>query len=259
MVQVKHLPLPYFEINKNYDIQSISSITSKTFAVGDNFLNIVDDDSKKKVEEYIQPKVKDIEMELVLNTIEAPTSLFNVYVTWEGETGHIICQPLQDQLEKLSKQLDDLRARLTSSDFDLIEKKEELEQTLIRVNKLSGPFIPLSERLVFVPLFGDLDKHMLRLIKPHIVDALNQSDYSYILFDFSAVDVITQEGLTELDQFFQTIQLLGQKTIISGIKPAQATTIKFSNWFRQSIKVANLETAINRYLVPSKQKNKYSS
>lgn len=255
MEHLNHLPLPYFMINESYEILFMSKKAEQTFLTSDGFLSLVDEGSQKKAVNHITPVKPSASLELILKTIDNPVIPFQLDVNWEGKVAHIICSEKKEEYDEVSGQLTQLRERLAETDFALMEKNEALKDAIDRANQLSGPFIPLNKEVVVIPLFGDLFPEKLSAISNKIVHSLYNTDYHIILFDFTAVSQINQQGIKDLEELFKTIHLMGQETIICGVKPNHAQLINELQWFLQSKKVVSLSQGIQKYLQSSDYKN----
>lgn len=247
MVSGKFLPLPYFLLDEELTILDYSRSASDIFLIGDNFITLVDEENRQKVSQYIQPDFSEIEMELNMKTKHDPLAVFGISVKWEGNKVHILCVEKTKEVDTLSDQLIMLRSRLSETDFELLEKKEELEEAIARINKLSGPFIPLYAEAGLVPLFGDLQADKLQVIEENILYRIEEGDYEQVFFDFHAVGYITDDGKKQLGQLFETIQLMGTKTVIVGLSPSQVSGLK-SKGTLQAASMASLKQAISKYV-----------
>lgn len=247
MVSGKFLPLPYFLLDEELAILDYSRSASDIFLIGDNFITLVDEESRQKVSQYIQPDFSEIEIELNMKTKYNPLAVFGISVKWEGNKAHILCVEKTKEVDNLSGQLIKLRSRLSDTDFELLEKKEELEDAIERIHKLSGPFIPLYAEAGLVPLFGDLKADKLRVIEENILNRIDEGDYEQVFFDFHAVGEITNDGKKQLGQLFETIQLMGTKTMIVGLSPSQVRGFK-SKGTLKAPSMASLKQAISEYI-----------
>ncbi len=248
MEQAEYLPLPYFKIDKNYDILSMSDKSKQIFLIGDGFLSLIDEESQEKAKSNVLPSITENSVELNLKTKEKPLVAYQVNVHWYNGEGHVICHEAPEQMGIISGQLQKLRDRLEDTDFELLEKKEELENAVERVNRLSGPVIPLHESVAIVPFFGDLLPEKLETIKTGILRHLHDSTIDYLLVDFTAVGNISREGITKLEELFHTIRLMGQDIVLCGIKPQHAQAINNLDRLLDAKKVTSLSEAIYRYI-----------
>ncbi|MFP7495100.1 STAS domain-containing protein [Terribacillus saccharophilus] len=253
MVSGKFLPLPYFLLDEELTILDHSRPASDIFLIGDNFITLVDEENRQKVSHYIQPDVSEIDIELNMKTKHDPLAVFHISVKWEGKKAHVLCVEKTKEVDTLSSQLTKLRSRLSETDFELLEKKEELEDAIARIHKLSGPFIPLYAEAGLVPLFGDLQADTLQVIEENILYRIEEGEYEQVFFDFHAVGNITDEGKRQLGQLFETIQLMGTKTVIVGLSPKQVQGLK-SKGTLQAASMNSLKQAISKYIKKQNRK-----
>ncbi|WP_349409224.1 hypothetical protein [Pseudalkalibacillus sp. SCS-8] len=227
MVKTTNIPVPYFQINKDYEIITRSKHTEEQFPQVDNFLELVDGDSMVKAERNLGKKHGTAVFELVMKTFQNPFSLYEVHVSWNlDRSAEIVCVEKSTANEKLFNQIDRLRGRLENTNFELLEKKNELEAAMHKINELSGPFISLTDDTALVPLFGDLTEEKMMLISKKILDNAHHKNQDRLYFDFTGVSEINEDGFKELQQLFKTLWYMGEiEAIIIGISPQQAVTL----------------------------------
>jgi rsbT co-antagonist protein RsbR len=247
MVSGNYLPLPYFLISSDWKILDYSQAASRIFLIGDDFSSLVDEENRQKVCEYIQPRLPEMQFELNMKTKQDPLTVFEISVRWEADRAHIICTEKTNEVNQLASQLMKLRTRLSETDFELLEKKEELEDAINRIHKLSGPFIPLYEEAGLVPLFGDLQADKLQVIEANILSKIDEGEYEQVFFDFHGVGKITVDGKEKLGQLFESIQLMGTKTVIVGLSPSQVQGFG-SKGMLQAAAMGSLQQAISIYV-----------
>ncbi|WP_077305352.1 STAS domain-containing protein [Terribacillus halophilus] len=247
MASGKFLPLPYFFISSDWKILDYSHAASSIFLIGDDFSSLVDEENRQKVSQYIQPHLSEMQFELNMKTKHDPLAVFEISVRWEADEAHIICVEKTKEIDQLASDLMKLRSRLSETDFELLEKKEELEDAINRIHKLSGPFIPLYEEAGLVPLFGDLQADKLQVIEANILSRIDEEEYEQVFFDFHGVGKITMNGKEKLGQLFEAIQLMGTKTVIVGLSPSQVQGLG-SKGTLQADAMASLQQAISIYV-----------
>lgn len=86
------LPVPYFRINRDYEIVSMSREASALFPNRERWMDLVDEGSRDKAFQYVQPVCTGMNVELTLHSRQSPFVLADVYQTWdEAGTGHLVC------------------------------------------------------------------------------------------------------------------------------------------------------------------------
>lgn len=184
-----------------------------------------------------------VKLELNMKTKDAPLALFDVHILWDSDDcANMIFLPKDSSNEVLMNKLLELQGRLASTDFELLEKKEELEQVLIRLNQLSGPFIPLSESMCLIPLFGDITADKINVISESCLKSVFAGEYDEILFDLTAVGEVEDKGIEKFTQLIKTLNFMTGSIIkLIGIKPNLAKVVnnyKLDEWVQldQSLK-----------------------
>ncbi|WP_264740166.1 STAS domain-containing protein [Cytobacillus firmus] len=239
------LPLAFLKADRNGKIVSYSTIARESFDLSEGHLKgIIDEESIEKLIQYSwEPGVDPVKLELNMKTRETPITLFEVHIQWDSEDhANMLFLPKDSSNEGLMDKLMQLQQRLSSTDFELLEKKEELEQVLIRLNQLSGPFIPLSETLCLIPLFGDITPDKINVISESCLKAVFAGEYEEILFDLTAVGEIEGKGIEKFTQLIKTLNFMTGSIIkLIGIKPNLAKVLnnyKLDEWVQidQSLK-----------------------
>ncbi|MDP4169681.1 MAG: Stressosome protein rsbRB [Bacillota bacterium] len=172
---------------------------------------------------YLKPFQGDTSLEVNMRGKDKLFLLCDVHLSWENKIATIIFIPKDGKVQVLEEKLVALKQRLASTDFELFEKKEALELAVKELNALSGPFLPISDKMAFVPLFGDITEEKMETITHHVLDAVNEGEYDEILFDLSATGNIEKQGLLKLKQLFSMIQYMnGNQVKLMGVKPSHA-------------------------------------
>lgn len=225
MSDINRLPVPYFELDETYQILNRSIVAKQAFKQADSFIDLLDIGSVDKVTRFLG-KQENGKIELNMDTIEAPYVLHTLFANWDEECFHIICIKQDGNLTELIEKVQKQSRRLAQTDFELLEKKEELEESLSMIKQLSAPFISISAELAFVPFFGDLDDHLIKQNQGVISKNVYQADYDYLFFDFSGVGTITNLGLRELLRLVQALQIMGIETRVIGLRPEHAQLLR---------------------------------
>lgn len=227
MSRVNNIPVPYFQINHDYEILVRSSLADELFPDVAGFFELVDADSVTKAEKCLRISGGTSQFELVMQSKVNPFSLFEVHLSWNMDhTCEIVCINKDDQSNKLFGQIERLHSRLENTNYELLEKKNKLEHAMARINELSGPIISLTDKFALVPLFGDLTDEKMHYISEKILHIAHEKNQERLYFDFTSVGDVTQEGVNELQGLFKTLWYMGQiEAIIIGITPKQAVNL----------------------------------
>ncbi len=222
MSDLKYLPLPYFLIDAEYNILANSAASEGIFSVGKNFLELVDWESHNKMKSLFVDKVNKVEGELIMKTKYSPYALFDININWHEHKGHIICIEKDHRLSELETIVEKHRIRLAATDLELLEKKEQVEKSLLEIKSLSCPFIKLTKSSALVPLFGNLDDELIRQNEGRVLNDSLEGGYQEVLFDLNGVGELTLGGVEAFVSLVTELQLMGLKPSIIGVKPNHA-------------------------------------
>ncbi|MFC7372775.1 Stressosome protein rsbRB [Fictibacillus iocasae] len=225
----KYLPVPYMKIDEYGNILNYSDEASALFSFDQLDLKaLLDEESIAKLLKNATPSLEKKCFELHFQTKDNPLALFDVHLSWDHEHyGHLVAMPKDNtSSSRVIDQLALLQQRLSSTNFELFEKKEMLEKTLHRMNVLSGPFIAITEKVALVPLFGDLNGVKMSAITLNVIKRSYEGDYDEILFDFSGVGEIHEDGVRKFCELFDILMCMSSIIIrIAGIKPFHAQSL----------------------------------
>ncbi|SFB21892.1 MULTISPECIES: STAS domain-containing protein [unclassified Bacillus (in: firmicutes)] len=216
------LPLPYIKIDKQGNIISYSYLARETFDLSDAILtSIVDEESVDKLVKHSLLTSTVTKMELNMKTKLNPLALFEIHINWDiSGYGHILFIAKDSSNLELIQKVMFLQQRIATTDFELFEKKEEIEHILIRLNELSGPFIPLSDSMCFIPIFGDITEEKIHVISDNCLQSVFAGEYEEIFFDFTAVGEVHTSGIEKLTRLLKTLFFMTGGVIkVIGLKP----------------------------------------
>lgn len=119
---------------------------------------------------------------------------------------------------------------------DLTERKqdeaerERLQQGIIRaqaeaLKELATPLIPVTDRTVVMPLIGSIDSQRAQQIVTALLHGVEAHQASVAIIDITGVPVVDTHVAQTLLQAAQAIELLGAKTVLTGIRPEVAATL----------------------------------
>ncbi|MFC0190426.1 Stressosome protein rsbRB [Fictibacillus aquaticus] len=251
----KYLPVPYIKIDEYGNILNYSDEARKIFSFEKmNVASLLDEESVQKLLKNSIPSLDKKCFELNFKTFDSPFALYDVHLSWDHDhIGHLVAMPKDSGSVRIVNQLSSLQQRLSSTNFELYEKKEMLEKALNRMNILSGPFIGITDRIALVPLFGDLNGEKMIAITSNVIQQAYEGDYDEVLFDFSGVGDILEDGISKFTELFNILMCMNSISIrIAGIKPVHAQTMNrlgfdleayFDTSLKDVVKNANKKSA----------------
>ncbi|WP_345243847.1 STAS domain-containing protein [Pontibacillus salipaludis] len=241
-------PAPCLTINKKYTILEYTQEASEMFHLTPSLWEIIEEGSHTKVKEWVVPSQPKSKVEINMITASKQVVLVDLYVKWNNDLqAEIMIFPKEGQNQHVTKMLDRLQTRLNDTNFELLQEKEKLEDAKHQNDKLSAPFIQLTDETSLIPLFGDISEEKLLTIKDQILLNAHTHESDCLLFDFTAVGEMHQEGVYVLKDIFTSLLYMGKEIVIVGVKPIQAQRlhhlkIRFNLSF-----VTSLQEALHRF------------
>jgi len=121
-----------------------------------------------------------------------------------------------------------------SSDITEIRQTEQLRANLQQqvidaqqeaLRELSTPLIPLSDRVVIMPLIGSVDSMRTHLIMETLLAGVATRHAALVILDITGVVVVDTQVARVLVDAAQAVRLLGARVILTGIGPSIAETL----------------------------------
>lgn len=218
------LPLPYMELDHNGQVVECSVLTEEIFDLRtDRFFDLVDEESRPKLERAMACDNDIQHIEVSIATRKHKLELFDLHIN-NTEDGHVILFSSKHKTNaSYIEKIQSLQNRLSSTDFKLYEQKEALVEALNRLDRLSGPFISLTEKVGYIPLFGDITAQKTEIIAGSCLQQVFNGDYTDVLIDLTAVGEIDVQGFHALLDLCRSLKFMtGNKAVLIGIKPEHA-------------------------------------
>jgi len=142
-------------------------------------------------------------------------------------------------LERMGTDLRELYRNLEQQILTLEEQKQTLEtqkQTMEAqqqaltaqqqtIQQLSSPVIPIMDRIIVMPLIGNIDSARAREITRSLLAAIGQHRAKVVILDITGVAVVDSAVANHLNKTIHAARLKGAHTIVTGISDAVAETI----------------------------------
>ena len=101
---------------------------------------------------------------------------------------------------------------------------QQLEAQKDMINELSSPVILLQNQTALLPLIGDIDTARAKLILENTLTQCAEMGIEHLCIDLSGVVIIDTMVAHEIFNLIQTLNLIGVKSTLSGIRPEIAHT-----------------------------------
>ncbi|WP_437303154.1 PAS domain S-box protein [Sorangium sp. So ce388] len=106
---------------------------------------------------------------------------------------------------------------------------EELERTLARLRDtmqaMSTPLMPITDRIVVMPLIGQMDSERIGQVMSVALAGVQSTQVEIVILDVTGLKEIDTKVASALVDTAKALQLLGARTILTGIRPAVAQTL----------------------------------
>lgn len=93
------------------------------------------------------------------------------------------------------------------------------------LSQLSTPLIPISDKVMVMPLIGNIDADRARQILETLLDGVNRSGAQMAIVDITGVAVVDAQVAGALVQAARAVRLLGAEVLLTGIRAEVAQTL----------------------------------
>jgi anti-anti-sigma regulatory factor len=110
------------------------------------------------------------------------------------------------------------------------EERARLQEEVIRIqaamlDELSTPVIPLTNRIMVMPLIGSMDTRRAEQILTNLLNGVSEHGAEIVIIDITGVAIVNTSVAVTLINAAQSIRLLGAQAVITGIRPEVAQTL----------------------------------
>ncbi len=159
--------------------------------------------------------------------------------TWRGELTHsckdgksVPCEisifPIPDDNTaniKLVGILHDISDRKQAEAERAALQQQIIDTQRATLHELSTPLIPLSDKIVVMPLVGAIDSARAQQIMDTLLEGTAQHRSAVVILDITGVQVVDTQVANALLRAAQAVKLLGAQVILTGIRPHIAQTL----------------------------------
>jgi rsbT co-antagonist protein RsbR len=100
----------------------------------------------------------------------------------------------------------------------LLQSQQEI------INELSSPIIPITETIAVLPLIGDIDTTRAKIIQESSLSQCAERSVETLFIDLSGVPIVDTMVAQQIFHVISSLQLIGVKSVLSGIRPEVAQT-----------------------------------
>jgi methyl-accepting chemotaxis protein len=131
----------------------------------------------------------------------------------------------KDEIGDLSRSFDAMRQSIKQ----FIRRQNEA------IDALSTPLIPLSDKIVVMPLVGELDERRLDNVSELLTEGLYASSARVAILDLTGVPRLDEAEAMSLVRVAKKANLLGAKVVITGLQPQVAAELTELNLHLEGI------------------------
>ncbi|MEI2666659.1 STAS domain-containing protein [Rossellomorea sp. LJF3] len=123
---------------------------------------------------------------------------------------------------KINFALDYVLETFTSTFLAILMDRLQAQSTLIQ--ELSTPVITLTSEVGLLPIIGDIDTTRARMIMESTLQQSADAHLSMLIIDLSGVVLVDTMVAQQIFRLIDALNLLGVKSVITGIRPEVAQT-----------------------------------
>jgi rsbT co-antagonist protein RsbR len=153
------------------------------------------------------------------------------------------------QIEGFIGTLTDINDRKQAEELlhETMAQKEIIEAQHQRLADLSTPLIPITDRILTMPLVGSLDPERAEQILTTLLEGVSRTGAAFAILDITGVAVVDTQVASALLRAAQATRLLGAEVILSGIRAEVAQTlVGLGAELGSIVTTSSLKTAIDR-------------
>jgi len=124
-------------------------------------------------------------------------------------------------LDKLRREAEE-RERTSA---ELREKLEVIQRQEEALRTMAMPIVQVWDGVLMIPIMGALDSSRAARMMERLLHALVESRARFAILDLTAVDIVDTSTADHLVRIVSAIELLGSRSVITGIRPAVAQTM----------------------------------
>jgi rsbT co-antagonist protein RsbR len=107
------------------------------------------------------------------------------------------------------------------------QQLREAQEDVIRMQmiELSTPLIPISDRVMVMPIIGTLDERRTQQMMERLLSGVAQHRAAVTILDVTGMSSVTTQAASALIQCAKAVRLLGARVLLTGISPDVAQTL----------------------------------
>lgn len=118
--------------------------------------------------------------------------------------------------------------RMVGMEIDITARREAelvIEEQSRRLRDLSTPLIPITDKVVVMPLVGIVDAQRADQVLATLLEGLGRAQASVAILDVTGVSLIDSHVASVLVNAAKAVGLLGAQIVLTGLRPEVARTL----------------------------------
>lgn len=93
------------------------------------------------------------------------------------------------------------------------------------LRELSTPLIPITDKVVVMPLVGSIDSRRAQMVMESLLEGVSRIQAQTVILDITGVPIVDTQVANALLHATQALKLLGARVLLTGIRPEVAQTL----------------------------------
>ena len=106
-----------------------------------------------------------------------------------------------------------------------IAQEETIRAQTVLLAELSTPVIPISDRVLVLPLIGSIDSRRAQQVIETLLQGITSTGADTAIIDITGVPMVDTQVANALIRAAQALKLLGARAMLTGIRPEVAQTL----------------------------------
>src|SRR5215216_3994963 len=207
-------------------VMSPEEIFSEVTAVYDNYVDVLETGSVETLQAY----ARDLSERIIRRGVQTHEVLGIVlllrdvlaralFVRYEHEPANVLNRVL-DAYEPAAN-----RIAVTVGVSFVQERERVIREQQAAIRQLSTPVLQLRDRLLILPIIGDLDSQRARQLTEQLLGAIRRNRAKVVVIDITGVGTIDLTVANHLVQTVEASRLMGASAIITGLSSGIAQTL----------------------------------
>lgn len=109
-------------------------------------------------------------------------------------------------------------------------ERERVREEMLRIQEaalaeLSTPLIPLNDRVMVMPLIGNVDATRAQRVMETLLEGISKNSAAIAILDITGVSIVDTQVANALVRAAQAVKLLGAQVVLTGLRPEVAQTL----------------------------------